>query len=126
MRNIFGSCGEIASRIISVTEGMLLRYIAKHSPRYKMGLPAPKRKVMPVATITPTAASYTRSRSVGSQQHVLKALAVNGWPLVGVGSAMAASAWLPANNPSLGFAVFATEILLGAFAIVRLLSLVKN
>ena len=81
---------------------------------------------MPIATISPSVDSYAPSnRSVGSR-HIVKALAVNGWPLAGVGGAMAASAWIPANDPSLGFAILGIEILLGAFAIVRLSSLVKN
>jgi hypothetical protein len=84
---------------------------------------------MPVATIAPiapTAAPYATSRSVRSQQHIFKVLAVNGWPLLGVGGAMAASAWLPASNPSLGFVVLGAEVVLGAIGIGRLLSLVKN
>ncbi len=82
---------------------------------------------MPISSIAPSVASYTaRPRGIESQQNLGRKLAVNALPLVGVGGAMAASAWLPANNPFLGFAVLGVEIFLGAFALVRLLSLAKN
>jgi hypothetical protein len=91
-----------------------------------MPLRAQKRKVVPIATITANADPYAVVRDGVEQQHLAKKLAVNGWPLIGVGGAMAASAWLPAANPSLGFAVLGAEVILGAVGIVRLLSLVKH
>jgi hypothetical protein len=80
---------------------------------------------MPAVSHEVLAAPYTiPNRSV--QSHLARTLFANAWPLVGVGGAMAASAWLPRNNPSIGFAVLGVEIFLGAFVIKRLLSLVKN
>ena len=57
---------------------------------------------------------------------VSKAVIGAALPLLGVGAAMASSAWLPVDNPTIGFAVLGAEIFLGAVAVGRLLSFVKN
>jgi hypothetical protein len=50
-------------------------------------------------------------------------LARKGWPVIAVcGGALASTAWLPADNPGLGFAVLGAEVVLGVFALVHLMS----
>jgi hypothetical protein len=88
-----------------------------------MALPLKKNIDMPVASEGRVTYAIPHRRV---QPHMARIVAVNSLPLIGVGGAMAASAWLPADNPSVGFAVLGAEVLLGAFAIKRLLSLVKN
>jgi hypothetical protein len=47
----------------------------------------------------------------------------NGWPVIAVcGGAMASTAWLPADNPGLGFLVLSAEVVLGALAVARLVA----
>jgi|HubBroStandDraft_6_1064221.scaffolds.fasta_scaffold00142_26 hypothetical protein len=46
-----------------------------------------------------------------------------GWPLIAIcGGAMASTAWLPSDNPSLGFLVLGAEVVLGIYAVARLVS----
>jgi len=49
-------------------------------------------------------------------------IARKGWPLIGVCGAMASTAWLPAEYPSLGIAVLVAEVILGIYGIARLIS----
>jgi hypothetical protein len=49
-------------------------------------------------------------------------IARRGWPLLGVCGAMASTAWLPAENPGLGFVVLVAEVVLGLYGVVRLVS----
>jgi hypothetical protein len=49
-------------------------------------------------------------------------IARKGWPLLGVCGAMASTAWLPAEYPSLGLVVLAAEVILGVYGVVRLVS----
>ena len=83
---------------------------------------------MPVVTdYVPVVTPYAHATmGAGSRPHLAKAIMSKGWPLAGVAGAMAANAWLPAQNPSIGFVVLGAEILLGAFAAIRLLSLARN
>jgi hypothetical protein len=55
-------------------------------------------------------------RSIGRE------IARKGWPLIGVCGAMASTAWLPAENPGLGFVVLIAEVALGVYGMVRLIS----
>lgn len=78
---------------------------------------------MPV--VAPTHMPYEIHQ--GNRQSALtKTVIASAWPLVGVGVAMAAMPWLPTDSPALGFVVLAAELVLGAFAVTRLLRLTKN
>jgi hypothetical protein len=48
-------------------------------------------------------------------------IARKGWPLIGVCGAMASTAWLPAEYPSLGVVVLVAEVALGIYGIARLI-----
>jgi hypothetical protein len=84
-----------------------------------------KKAAMPVVTDQPVVSSGPCA-VVLVRPDVRKQLFKAAWPVVGVGVAMAASAWLPADSPTIGFAVWGCEISLGAVALFRLLSLAKN
>ena len=49
-------------------------------------------------------------------------VARKGWPLVVCGGAMAGTAWLPENQPLLGFCLLAVEVVCGVYGVVRLIS----
>jgi hypothetical protein len=49
-------------------------------------------------------------------------IARKGWPLIGVCGAMASTAWLPSEYPTLGVVVLIAEVALGVYGIVRLIS----
>jgi len=71
---------------------------------------------------SPTLPPPLQSTASMQRKSIGREIARKGWPLIGVCGAMASTAWLPAENPSLGFVVLIAEVALGFYGMVRLIS----